>query len=72
MTRLAIVVVLTTLMTSCVGDRLVWMVDGEPQPVPLTKPACRSGVVTTEKRVTDVTVAGRTRNTVVRTDSCFD
>jgi hypothetical protein len=33
---------------------------------------CLGGTVNTEKRITDVTVAGRTRNTTIRTDACLD
>jgi len=33
---------------------------------------CRGGKVVLEKRVVDVTVVGRTRNTTIRTDACLD
>ena len=33
---------------------------------------CRGGRVNIEKRITDVTVVGRTRNTTIRTDACLD
>ena len=46
-----------------VGGR--WVVD-EPARV------CRGGVINSEKRITDTFVAGRVRNTVIRTDACLD
>jgi hypothetical protein len=33
---------------------------------------CLGGKVNIEKRITDVTVVGRTRNTTIRTDACLD
>jgi len=34
--------------------------------------SCPGGKVVQEKRISDVLVTGRTRNTVIRTDACLD
>jgi len=38
----------------------------------VTERACPGGKINQEKRVTEVLVAGRTRNTITRTDACLD
>ena len=50
------------LMAGCRSGR--WVYDEEMH--------CRGGKVIVEKRVVDVTVVGRTRNTTIRTDACLD
>jgi PBP1b-binding outer membrane lipoprotein LpoB len=65
MKRLAMVLLAGLLLTGCRGGR--WVEDVE---VPVVK--CRGGTVNTERRVTDVTVLGRTRTTTTRTDACLD
>lgn len=53
------------LMAGCRSGR--WVYDEEVQAV-----SCPGGRVNIEKRITDVTVVGRTRNTTIRTDACLD
>jgi hypothetical protein len=65
MKRLAMVLLTGLLMTGCRAGR--WVEDVE---VPVVK--CRGGTVNTERRVTDITVLGRTRTTTTRTDACID
>ena len=52
------------LLLGCRGERLEWVID---------KPVveCVGGRIVEERRTTDV-VAGRTRNTVVRTNACLE
>ena len=64
--RTCAVLAMLMLATGCRHGRWVWQ---EELPVAAE---CRGGRINTEKRVTDVLVAGRTRNTVTRTDACLD
>ena len=56
------VLLLALLLANCRSGR--WVYDEEAN--------CRGGRVNIEKRITDVTVVGRTRNTTIRTDACLD
>lgn len=71
MTRLTAVLLIALLVTGCRGGgRWAWVEDEvAPAPAPAR---CRGGTVNTERRVTDVTISGRTRNTTTRTDACLD
>jgi hypothetical protein len=71
MMRLAAVVVLAMLMVSCRSGRWSWVDDEVPVAAPIVA-KCRGGTVNTERRVTDVSVLGRTRSTTYRTDACLD
>jgi len=68
--RFATVIVLAMLMASCRSGRWAWVED-EPPPVPIVA-KCRGGTINTERRITDVGIAGRTRTTTLRTDACID
>ena len=68
MTRLVMVLLITLGVMGCRGGRLAW-VEEEAAPVAAR---CRGGTVNTERRVTDVSVLGRTRSTTYRTDACLD
>jgi hypothetical protein len=70
MMKFAVVLSIVLMMTGCGRGRWAW-VDEEPVIAPVVA-KCRGGTVNTERRVTDVTVLGRTRNTVTRTDACID
>ena len=69
MTKELLMIILT--MAGCNRGRWAW-VEEEPAVVAPVAEKCRGGTVNTERRVTDVTVLGRTRNTITRTDACLD
>ena len=62
MTKITVLMLVAMLVSNCRGR---WVEDA-------VIPACVGGRVNVEKRITDVTVTGRTRNTVIRTDACLD
>ena len=58
---------LLTVCFSLVGCKVTggrWVIEGEQ--------VCRSGLVTTERRITDTSIHGRVRNTIERTNTCLD
>jgi hypothetical protein len=61
-----VVILLCLLTTGCMVDGRRW----EWQPVDV-EVRCPGGRISEERRSTDV-IAGRTRNTVVRTNACLD
>jgi len=70
--RFATVIMLAMLMVGCRSGRWAWVED-EPPPIPVpVVEKCRGGTFNTERRVTDIGVAGRTRTTTLRTDACID
>lgn len=68
-TRAIALLVMLIALTDCRG-RWEWVEDRAVVAAPAVE--CRGGRVNLERRTTDVAVAGRTRNTVVRTDACLE
>ena len=58
-------IVFVLLLAGCRGGQWVYQEQAFERP-------CPGGKVVQEKRISDVLVTGRTRNTVIRTDACLD